>query len=108
MVADPADYRWSSHSWNGLGHVNALVQHMGAIWPLLQPANAQTTIAASSWTPSPRGETVATRLNPQRQHVLGNERFRAAIERQLGRRVGPATRMGRPPKVRLTGEKSAP
>jgi len=39
----------------------------------------------------------------QRQHALGNDRFRAAIERQLGRRAGPA-RIGRPPKPRSSEE----
>lgn len=30
------------------------------------------------------------RLHLQRQHALGTDRFRAAIEAQLGRRAGPA------------------
>ncbi len=40
-------------------------------------------------------ETHATRLNLQRQHALGNDRFRLAIEQQPRRRVGPAG-IGRP------------
>ncbi|TMN19672.1 hypothetical protein [Pseudoxanthomonas sp. X-1] len=34
------------------------------------------------------GKSATIRLNLQRQHALGNTRFRAAIERQLGRRAG--------------------
>ncbi|MBP3974626.1 hypothetical protein J6C21_08450 [Pseudoxanthomonas spadix] len=49
-------------------------------------------------------ETAAIRLNLQRQHALGNDRFRAAIEHQLGRRAGPAARIGRPPKVKAARE----
>lgn len=45
------------------------------------------------------------RVMLQRQHALGNDRFRKAIERQLGRRAGTA-RIGRPPKPR-TSEESA-
>ena len=51
-------------------------------------------------------EAAAIRLN-LRQHALGNDRFRGAIERQLGRCVGPAALMGRRPKVRLTGKESS-
>lgn len=107
MVTDPADYRWSSHSCNGLGQANALVQPHGS-YLAIAPAGERTCryrrFVLDAIDPD---ETAAIRLNLQRQHALGNERFRAAIERQLGRRVGPAARMGRPPKVRPTGEESA-
>ncbi|WCE06205.1 hypothetical protein [Pseudoxanthomonas sp. JBR18] len=53
-------------------------------------------------------ETAAIRLNLQRQHALGNDSFRNATERQLGRRAGPAVRTGRQPKIKkTTGEESA-
>ncbi|WP_369943688.1 transposase [Xanthomonas medicagonis] len=107
MVIDPADYRWSSHSCNGLGQANALVQPHGsylAIAPAAERTHRYRRFVLDAIDPD---ETAAIRLNLQRQHALGNERFRAAIERQLGRRVGPAARMGRPLKVRPTGEESA-
>ncbi|WP_082028696.1 transposase [Xanthomonas sacchari] len=99
MVADPADYRWSSHSCNGLGQANALVQpHASylAIAPAGQRADHYRCFVLDAIDP---GETATIRLNLQRQHALGNDRFREAIERQLGRRAGPA-RIGRPPEVR--------
>ena len=37
------------------------------------------------------------RRHLQQQHAFGSQRFRTAIEAQLGRRAGPA-RIGRPPK----------
>jgi putative transposase len=43
------------------------------------------------------------RLHLQRQHAYGSERFRAAIEVQLGRRAGPA-KIGRPRKLALLDE----
>lgn len=107
LVADPADYRWSSHSCNGLGQANALVQPHGsylAIAPVAERVHHYRRFVLDAIDPD---ETAGIRLNLQRQHALGNGRFRAAIERQLGRRVGPAARMGRPPKARVTGEESA-
>ncbi|MCW8808312.1 MAG: hypothetical protein OQK79_09400 [Rhodanobacter sp.] len=38
------------------------------------------------------------RAHLQRQHALGSERFRSAIEAQLARHAGPA-RIGRPRKT---------
>jgi putative transposase len=40
----------------------------------------------------------AIRLHLQRQHALGSDRFRSAIEAQLARSVGPL-RIGRPRKM---------
>lgn len=42
-------------------------------------------------------ETDAIRLHLQRQHLYGPDRFRKAIEAQLGRTVGPR-KIGRPRK----------
>ncbi|QNH23380.1 Transposase IS200 like protein [Xanthomonas sp. GW] len=107
MAADPADYPWSSHSCNGLGQANSLAQpHRSylAIAPTGERADHYRRFVLDAIKPD---ETAAIRLNLQRQHALGNNRFRAVIEYQPGHRAGPAARMGRPPKVRLTGEGSA-
>ncbi|WP_295942186.1 transposase [uncultured Xanthomonas sp.] len=106
MGSDPADYRWSSHCCNGLGQANALVQPHGsylAIAAADQRADHYRHFVLEAIDPD---ETAAIRLNLQRQYVLGNDRFREAIERQLGRRAGPVVRTGRPPKLRLLEEKS--
>ena len=46
-------------------------------------------------------ELVAIREHLQRQHAYGTARFREMIERQLGRRAGPA-KIGRPRKADRT------
>ncbi len=107
MAADPADYQWSSHRCNGLSQADALVQ----------PHPRYTAMATDDMRPAiyrrfvldaiDPDETAAIRLNLQRQHALGNDRFRAAIERQLGRRAGPAARTGRPKKFRETQGETA-
>ena len=48
-------------------------------------------------------DVIRTRL--QRQHVLGSDRFRIAIETLLNRRAGPA-KIGRPRKAKA-GQESA-
>jgi putative transposase len=50
-------------------------------------------------------ELQSIRLHLQRQHAYGSERFRTAIEVQLGRRAGPA-KIGRPRKHKLSEESS--
>lgn len=98
MVADPADYPWSSHAANARGAPDPLVQPhpryraLGTDDPARRAAYRALVIAGLD--PDEIGQIRATL---QRQHVLGNDRFRQAIERQLGRRAGPA-RIGRPPK----------
>jgi putative transposase len=54
-------------------------------------------------TPAAADEVDTIRLYLQRQHALGSSRFKDAIERQLARRVGPAT-VGRPRKPRQSEE----
>lgn len=46
-----------------------------------------------------KGKNCTLTLSSQRQHTLGNDRFRGAIERQLGRCAGPAERTGQTPKA---------
>jgi putative transposase len=56
--------------------------------------------------PLPEQGIEAIRLHLQRQHALGSDRFRAAIEARLARPAGPL-RAGRPRKLPTT-TKSAP
>ncbi|MCX7513440.1 transposase [Frateuria hangzhouensis] len=98
MVDDPGGYRWSSYAANAHGTADPVVmphpmflalgrdaacRHM-AYRELVRQAIADDDLAA-------------IRLHVQRQHALGTDRFRAAIEAQLGRRAGPA-KIGRPRK----------
>lgn len=99
MVADPVDYAWSSHRCHALGVPD----------PLLTPHPALTSLGH---TPEERWrnyrelvmqavdpeETEAIRRYVRHQRIYGPDRFRQAIERQLGRRVGPK-KVGRPKKA---------
>jgi putative transposase len=96
LVADPADYAWSSHRGNSsTARDPLLVPH--SAWLALGP---DPTSRQRAWrdlvmqTIDP-DETQAIRLHLQRQHLYGPDRFRRAIEVQLGRTLGPA-RIGRP------------
>lgn len=100
MVADPADYRWSSHRANALGEPDLLVHPHSRYLALAATEQGRLTAYREFvMTGVDHDETAAIRLTLQRQHALGNDRFRAAIEHQLGRRAGPA-KIGRPAKAK--------
>jgi putative transposase len=99
MVADPADHRWSSHPYNGLGRQDALVQPHPRYLDIASPQERAAIYRHFVLDAIDPDETTTIRIRLQRQHALGDDRFRHAIEGQLGRRAGPAARVGRPPKV---------
>ncbi len=100
MVNYPMDYPWSSHHATACGKDAHLLQPHPT-WLALDsdPALRQqrwrdfVLQAIHSDDPDP------IRLALQRQHPYGSDRFRTAIEAQLGRRCGPA-KIGRPQKQR--------
>ncbi len=104
MVADPADYPWSSHRANALGMPDPLVRAHPRYRALGNDDQARRiayrSLVVAGLDPA---DIAQIRTMLQRQHALGNDRFREAIERQLGRRAGPA-RIGRPPKPRSSEE----
>jgi len=106
MVARPEDYRWSSHRCNAFAASDSLVRPHPAYIALgahsEQRCAAYRTFAAET---SADGELDEIRLYLQRQYALGPNRFRDAIEAQLGRRAGPA-KIGRPVKKAIFVEKS--
>jgi len=99
MVGDPGEYRWSSYGANARGLPDRLVtphpnfQALGTDPESRRAAYRELVKQAIS-----DDDLKAIRLQLQRQHALGSERFRAAIEAQLGRSAGPA-RIGRPRKA---------
>jgi len=104
MVDDPTRYRWSSHRGNTMAPTD----------PLLTPHHAWLALGGDmsarhrAWralvmeTVDP-AETDAIRLHLQRQHLYGPDRFRKAIEAQLGRTVRPG-KIGRPRKSAALAE----
>jgi len=98
MVHDPAHHRWSSHRGNTSSPADALLTPHRA-WLALGPDTPSRHHAwrALVMETIDTAETDAIRLHLQRQHLYGPDRFRRAIEAQLGRTVGPR-KIGRPRK----------
>ncbi len=89
MVADPGDYRWSSHRAATLAEPDPLV-HPHRAWLALgqdQPARQRAWRALLGEAIDP-AETNAIRLHLQRQRLYGPERIHRAIETQAGRAPG--------------------
>lgn len=104
MVERPEDYPWSSHRANALGEVDPLVSppplydRLGATRQARQAAYRE--LFAAHFDPDVLS---AVRACVQTGTPLGNDRFRAQIERALGLKVGYSVR-GRPNKVRSASE----
>ncbi|UGB37236.1 hypothetical protein [Frateuria soli] len=99
MAGDPGDYRWSSYGANARGVPDRLVTpHPNFLALGTDPESRQAAYRELVKQAIPDDDLAAIRLHLQRQHALGNERFRAAIEAQLGRSAGPA-KIGRPRKA---------
>lgn len=106
MVHDPRDYRWSSHHTLAFGDPD----------PLLSPHPAYEALSADSAARQRNYRTmVMTAVDPQdteairhhlrRQHAFGGNRFKQAIEAQLGKPVGPQ-KIGRPRATAKPGSES--
>lgn len=98
MSADPLDYAWSSHAHNAFGRADPLVHPHPTYLALGQTDEerhrAYRALAMESLF---QDRLDAIRIHLQRQHALGSDRFRTAVEAQLSRRAGPA-KVGRPRK----------
>jgi putative transposase len=96
MVEHPADYQWSSYRTNALGHPNNLVT-AHELYRRLDRSDEQRQSAYRQLFRSqiPKGDLEAIRRSTHKAWVLGNDRFRAKIERIAGRRASPLPK-GRP------------
>ena len=104
MVTAPEDYRWSSHAANASGIPDPLVHpHPNYIALGATDTARQENYRALVRQVLSDDDLQAIRLHLQRQHALGSNRFRVAIEAQLGRRAGPGV-IGRPRKARDSQE----
>jgi len=96
MVADPRDYPWSSHRHNAFGEPDTLIRPHAVYHTLaIEAAQRRAHYRAFVMDDIAPEETDAIRSHLQRQHLYGPDRFRRAIEAQLGRTVGPR-KIGRP------------
>jgi putative transposase len=99
MVADPADYRWSSHRRNALGKPDVLVTPHPAYLALGRDSHhRERAFRALVMQIVDSDETAAIRRHLQRQHAYGPDSFRRAVEAQLSRPIGPR-KIGRPRKA---------
>lgn len=98
MTADPADYSWSSHRCNALGHPDLLVSHHCSYLALSSdPNERRQRYRAFVMETVTSDEVDAIRQHVQQQHAFGTHRFRGAIEALIGRSAGPR-KIGRPKK----------
>jgi putative transposase len=106
MVTNPSDYAWSSFATNALRVPSTLIQPHDAYLSLgISPeerCSAYQSLVMQAISPE---ELQSIRQHLQRQHAYGPDRFRTAIEAQLGRRAGPA-KIGRPRKHKPSEESS--
>jgi putative transposase len=84
MVENPDGYRWSSYGANAHGRHDALVTpHPNFLSLGRDGESRQSAYRELVRQAIPDDDLTAIRLQVQRQHALGTDRFRAAIEAQL-------------------------
>jgi len=91
MTTDPRHYPWSSHVSNAFGRDDPLIHPPAS--PLALAANREQRCAAYrtlAMETLSQDDIDAIRTHLQRQHALGPDRFRRAIEAKLYRRAGHA------------------
>ncbi len=99
MVTSADEYAWSSYRCNALGHADPLIRSH-ACYRRLGTTDGERQAAYRDLVQQAQDEDAARFSDHLRhQHPMGNERFRAAIEAQLGRSLTPGKR-GRPKKQR--------
>lgn len=99
MVADPEQYRWSSHRHLAYGVPDPLIAPHDAFLRLSSDASERMTryrqLVLEAITPE---ETESIRRHLQRQHLYGPDRLQREIQATLGRSAGLA-KIGRPRKA---------
>lgn len=99
MVADPADYKWSSYRCKAEGVKDAVVDFDKTYLALgMNQLDRQTAYAQYVYETVPEGEIKLIKEALQRGQLTGGERFRREVSERLGVRIsnkGP----GRPKKI---------
>ena len=103
MVADPADYRWSSHRRLAFGERDPLLSgHEQYLRLGATPAERQRAYRALFVADIDPADLDEIRSNTQRGWPIGSERFKDQIEQALARAARPPQR-GRPRKEPTSG-----
>ena len=86
MVADPAEYSWSSFSANALGTDCAIIRpHLSYVALGATPAMRRDAYRKLVHLAISDDDLVEIRAYIQQQRALGTDQFRAMVERKLGR-----------------------
>ena len=93
MVSDPADYRWTSYRWHGLGERNELITDHPLYQALAQDDNERRTAYRALFrAPLDKAALGDLRKVLNKGQPLGAERFREQVEIALGKRLAPKKR----------------
>jgi len=104
MVADPRDYRWSSHHALAFGDADPLVSPHPEYLALSVDSTLRQQHYRMMVMDAVDVEDMHTiRRHLQCQHPYGTDRFKLMIEAQFGRTVGPQ-KIGRPKKEQNRGQ----
>jgi putative transposase len=96
MVEGPGQYAWSSYRYNGLGKSDALVTPHELYIALGEDDEKRRAGYRSLFSHHVDGETLQSiRTTLNQELVMGTDKFKDEIERQLARRVKPG-KAGRP------------
>jgi putative transposase len=88
MVNDPAEYRWTSYRWHGLGEANPLITDHPLYLALAAEATARREVYRSLFRVHLDDAALADiRTALQHGQPLGNERFREQVGLALGKRL---------------------
>jgi putative transposase len=95
MVAHSSEYPWSSFHCNGLGVNSILIKSHPEYRRLGRSAEERTAAYRQLFRARIAEQTLEDiRAATNRAWVLGNDRFKERIEKQLDRRVAPASKGG--------------
>jgi putative transposase len=96
IVADPVEYRWSSHAANAFGALDALVSPHERYLALSTDLNARLQAYRELFRRGIEANTLTMiRQAVNRQWALGSDDFRTRVSAMLNRRAAPL-RPGRP------------
>ncbi len=95
MVKDPSEYSWSSYRFNALGEKNELITPHATYQTLgKNPKGCRLSYQALFLRHIPEAVIGEIRAATNKAWVLGDDRFKAKVERLIARQVRPKSRGG--------------
>ena len=95
MVENPSNYRWSSYHCNALGEVSSLIRPR-LEYHALGHTQEERQESYQALFQAPLNQTTLNEIREatNKSWVLGDRKFKEAIEQQLARRVMPLAKGG--------------